>query len=320
MSEYTDKLHQLQDDLKAQTIQQEASGWHSLMCPICNGGSEGKISGGFYFDTDGIIYNCFRGKCDANTGYTLGEFVGKKFRSICEALYVKIPVELYTIAKDRIKAEIDSLDKDLFTPIEWVDEGDYDATHINQCDTQNGELVRSYLDRRYASLDDIFVMNSGKWEGMFFVLLKMGSKNIGRVFFGSKNMFEVSENDQLLYIPNGQLPKQPIIVEGVVDALSVPNAVALMGNYVTPEKAFILRNTSPILLPDFDKGNKFIDAMTKYKWRMSIPEWNVDDPNDAIVRYGKICTAMDIADSIITSKHEAEIRMKLKVGGNKFGR
>jgi hypothetical protein len=105
-----DKLKQ-DIEFRANFIRLESSGWHSCVCPICHGGSKGRVTGGFLLEEDSIGYQCFRASCDSNTGYEKGGFVSRKFRDLMDSIGVSIPVSILVSKNSRKPPEISELDK-----------------------------------------------------------------------------------------------------------------------------------------------------------------------------------------------------------------
>ena len=102
-----------------------------------------------------------------------------------------------------------------------------------------------------------------------------------------------------------------IVTEGVFDALSI-SGLAAMHNTLNEKQASVLRrlNREIVVVPDQDAaGLKLIDAAIKYGFSVSIPEWDDDvkDINDAVVRYGKLHTLINI----IKHKNSSSVKIKL---------
>lgn len=105
-----------------------------------------------------------------------------------------------------------------------------------------------------------------------------------------------------------------IVVEGVFDALSISGCAVLHAT-ISEEQAELLRrlNRKIIVVPDRDKaGIDICERALDLGFHVSIPEWGDDikDTNDAVVKYGKLATALSILQSASNSKIKTEMRIK----------
>ena len=105
--------------------------------------------------------------------------------------------------------------------------------------------------------------------------------------------------------------KYVIVTEGIFDAISI-SGCAVMHNKINDLQAQQLKQQykEVIVVPDHDKaGLKLIDDAIKYGFNVSIPNWDDDikDTNDAVIKYGKVKTLLDI----IQNKNASSIKIKL---------
>lgn len=300
-------------DIKARLDKQEATGWYSCHCPVCN--ETRTRTGGFLFTDDQIVYNCFRGKCDASCGLTVGEYVSKKFKNLMQTMGVRIPIEILTVKrKGKLASAITDLDDALYSkhvyknidiPEGWVP---FNASSK----TQFKERIYEYLYDRYSDAKDIFVIEKGPYTGMGAIGMYHGQKLIGfHVITGKKYVAHFDGNSNILYMPNRYPSDTTIVVEGAMDARSLPNVVATLGDKVTKEQAYHLRDKRVILLPDRGGNCKFIKQFAQYGWEICIPPWDAKDLNQAVQKYGKLCTTRMILEGIEKDPVKARVKFDL---------
>jgi len=105
--------------------------------------------------------------------------------------------------------------------------------------------------------------------------------------------------------------KYLIVAEGIFDAISV-NGCAVMHNSISDIQAQQIKQQykEVIVVPDQDKpGLRLINDAIKHGFNVSIPDWGNEtkDINDAVIKYGKVKTLIDI----IKSKNASSIKIKL---------
>lgn len=286
-----------------------ATGFHKVKCPVCN---DYKVRAGFKFEADHIAYSCFRGKCPIQAVVQKhDEYVTKKFRTVLEAFNIELPLELKMQGKRRIQEQIDTtlFEKHWYQAIETPDDFVlYDPDHHHR--------YRDYLASRGFTDDLYMIGRKGWWKDRLIVPFFLGEKLIGweGVLINARpheqRYLKSSGNTDLLYFPEAHVPREPIIVEGLFDAKSIPDGVGTLASTVTKKQAYILRHTNPILVPD-RKDSNFIDVAKRYGWRVSIPEWKAKDPNELRVKYGRLVLARMIYDGLCDTLLQAEVRYRL---------
>lgn len=267
------------------------------------------------FTPESVVYNCFRGKCDASCAYELGGYVTKKFRRLMESLGVKIPVELLVAKK---KSEMAALMED---ESHLYKKHSYKAIELpegfvplekskNRSFKEHAELLFS---RRRCSLEDVFVADSGKYKGLPAFGMYLYEKLIGlNIVTDHGYVSHFGGNSNVLYTPSRNFNSDPIIlVEGGLDAKCFPNTAATLSNKITPEQAFFLRGRNVICVPDRKGGNKFIDQFSQYGWGICIPPWEEKDLNAAVMTYGKLAVARKIVENTTKDLLTAKARYKL---------
>jgi len=283
------------------------SGFNTLKCPMCN---DNKIRAGFKFDSDRIIYQCFRGKCDATTVYEYGKYMNRKFKDLMKTLNVNVPIDLLT-NNIKAKKELTSIDKKLYNKITY-----HEIKLKPQFEPVSSKKFRSILQERQVTVDrELYVGTEGMWKYRLIIPFYHNNKLIGWQGYNQRSntpYLTSSGNEHLLFIntDGGIIPKQPIIVEGAFDAWCIPNGIATLDNTVSKEQAYLLRNTNPILVPD-RKDSDYIKIAKKYGWRISIPDWKEKDVNAAVQHYGKLIVAKMIHDGIEKNTLKAEAKYKI---------
>jgi len=305
-------MSEIEDIIKSSVTFHEvtASGFHTMKCPVCN---DTKVRGGFAFFPDRIAYNCFRGKCDASTEYKYDAYMPKRFRHLMDVLGVDVPIELKVYNK---KPKIfDKLNEDIY------EKHSYSTIEIPSDFVQYHPDYHYWFDdflksRHVTFTQDLYVGKEDTWKNKLIIPFYYHGKLIGwqgvSVFDGKTFYLTSGDNTDLMFINNhnGYIKKNPIVVEGIMDAASIPDAIAILGNSVSKKQAYLLKGHDPILLPD-RKDSDFIKIAKRYGWRISIPEWKVKDANAAIQTYGKFVTMKMIHDGIQDNMLKAEVKLNL---------
>ncbi len=167
----------LKDDIShaCSLTQQEATGFYAIHCPICN--KTDRKTGGFKFETDSIVYNCFRASCDASCVFEVGKPVSRKFRRLMDQIGVSIPVNLLLV-KSTFQKELEAnLEDDLYqkhfykemkVPDGWI-----------SLEHDGNKKWIEYYTRRACPIDDVFIIKKGPNRGLTAVALYYFDKLIG---------------------------------------------------------------------------------------------------------------------------------------------
>ena len=105
-----------------------------------------------------------------------------------------------------------------------------------------------------------------------------------------------------------------LVVEGVFDALCV-NGLAVLHADINDAQARLIRSLDRevIVVPDQDEaGMRLVDRAVELGWAVSMPEWPADvkDVNDAVIRWGRVATAITIMQARETSPIKIELRKR----------
>jgi hypothetical protein len=290
--------------------QPNASGFYAVKCKVCD---DYKVRGGFKFESDGkIVYNCFRGKCDATSVYNPEEPITYKFKQVLKAFGVDIPTDIKL--QQRQSRKPFTYDKELYQPHQYVNV-ELPTKHMVAYDPAKHSKVKAFLSERGLEDDvDYYIGISGKWANRLITPCRLNDVLIGwesRSLISDDKFFEKSAfNTDMMWFPDGIIPNEPILVEGIFDAKSIPNGVALMHSTISEKQAYFLRNKHPILLPD-RKGSRFLSIAKKYGWPMIIPTYKEKDANAAMLAIGRLVLAEILRDNIHKNYNTIELRYNL---------
>lgn len=302
----------LTSDIRVHLDRQESSGWYSVYCPMCN---ERKTrTGGFMLSDDTVIYNCFRGKCDANCQLTVGEYVSKKFKALMKTMGVSVPVELLVAKKkSSLQAALED-DSHLYKKHHYKEiKLPEFFVPFEESKHRAKTRIANYFEDRCCPLDDVFVIEGGKYAGFSAFGMYLYDKLIGMNIITDKGTYisHFDGNNHVLYVPEHSLANPVIVVEGGLDAKCFPNTVATLSNKISPEQASFLRGREVIMIPDRKGGNIFIDQFHKYGWTLCVPDWEEKDLNAAVIKYGKLVVAKKIMEGRTKNLLEATARYRL---------
>lgn len=291
----------------------EATGFYAIHCPVCR--ENEKKTGGFKFEYDLIVYNCFRGKCDASCVYKTGQPISRKFKNLMQTIGVTIPVEL-RLVKSSFQKTMAELDKALYTPHKYkqceIFPDNYEP--LSEMEGFRADAWKERLEARKVPIGGFQFISDGKYRGNLLLPNMVNGVRTGYHIITERNYVLIGGgNDHTIYVPQGNIPHDvAIIVEGIMDAKCFPNTVATLSYKITPEQAYFLRHTKRvILIPDRSGGNTFIEMFHRYKWEICIPPWEEKDLNGAVMKYGVFAAARMIRENIYTDKLKANMAYKL---------
>lgn len=294
-----------------------ATGFNPCDCPSCGGVKKA----GFIIESDEIVFNCFKGKCSiGSTAYKRDGYMSNKFKSLMNAANVDMPIK---VLMDRNKfVPEDFLDISIFEPHKYVPFSFNFAVEPYNPDEPNHEKFKRYIDSRRISYNNFYIFDHGAYFNKLIVPFFYNTMLVGfqALDITGKTNPVKKGNPNLIFLPNGVMPAEPIVVEGVFDALSVPDGVAILQSTITKKQAYLFRNKKPILLPD-RSGSRFMSDARIYGWRVSIPKWQSKDANKELQDFGKFVTAKKVYDGIISSTTQAELEYSLwNTNKNKRGK
>ncbi len=311
---------------------QSPSGWTSFNAPCCQhrGHSpDTRKRAGIRFDGNGVVYNCFN--CKFSTGWQPGSPFGEKMKSLSRWLgaseddiktmvfeAMKTESEDYLPEEYQPRVEFDSkpLPEHSMSLMEWSEiiEGEIEE----QIGKEFVEVLRYLIDRGYDNpfdydfywspspgyIDRVIV--PFRWQGTIV-------GNTARKIAEGKPKYISDQHPHFVFNFDRQQEDQKYILvcEGPFDALSV-DGVALLTNDIADQQARIINSLGAevIVIPDQDQaGLQLIKKAIHYNWSVAFPTWedDVKDCADAVQRYGKLFTVVDI----IKTAQQGEIKITM---------
>jgi hypothetical protein len=292
------------------------NGWNNVLCKICDDkGHKGKRAG-FRFEGEIVGYNCF------NCGHaalfdpqeqtslsrkmvTVLESFGLKKEDWQQAIFFGISNTNDVSVKEKKRQIYEPKAitlPDYFTPV--VEHGDdfdnYAIEYLRDERKVDWTKYPFYLGRKTAN------PSSDRWYGRLIIPFFKDNK---LVFFQGRDLSDTRLKKYL----NADVPKENIlygyedifkktteplyIVEGWFDAWHL-NGVAVLGNRMTPHQLYWIAqsNRQKVVIPDrFGDGHLLAEQAIELGWSVSTPDiGDCKDPNEAIMKYGKLYTLMTI--------------------------
>ena len=305
-------------------------GWNRVYCEFCGDGSRTKGPRGGWSFTDGgdtAFYHCFN--CGINESFSTNRehAFSKKMREVLDSFNIPKNEYLFLTLKvdkqnpkeiQKKKIEHKQLDFPLF------------FKPLIEMDNEVKKPYKDFLHKNY----NIKITDYSFFVGTLDVkintpenksLAKALNKRLIIPFYKNGKLIyyqarDISDEPKLKYI-SANIPKNNIlfnidnlnlytdaplyVVEGPFDAINV-NGVATLGNELTGQQVELLKASKrrKVLIPDF-KGDssKLIEQFIDNDWEISFPEYRTDakDVSEAIVKFGRLYTAIDIVNSIKTA-------------------
>lgn len=307
-------LDKLKDDISfsLNLSNPNSSGFMYVDCPVCGR----KQKGGFKFENDKVIYNCFRASCDSSCVLTEGEYVSKKFRNLMDTIGVQIPPTLLLDTNNTKNKFKELLDEDLYE--EFVYES-LDTSSFESLKIFNGEQpYKSFIENNHLPEYPYKIApNDFKWDNRLVIpsfyngkLIGLIGKSIDGNFGKYLNEFG---NTHGIFIRSGKISDTAFVFEGPLDALFFPNGVATLGNNISKQHAYVLsKYHNVVLIPDKDYYEGYFNAAEKYGYSISVPEWgDSKDAFEAVNRYGRIAVQKMILDGIEPSAYKARLKLQI---------
>jgi len=300
------------------------SGWHSFNAVCCHNRGhkpDRRMRGGIKFDgPNRWTMHCFN--CSFKCAFTLGRRINKN----TEQLLIWCGVDPDQISKWSFESQ---QHKDLldFTngkrKLRRLKFKEVTLPEGEMLDDRNPmhKVYVDYLHKRGLTTSDypflVTPNGEGRYKDRIIIPYTFKNKIVGYTsrFIDNKIPKFINEQQQG-YLFGYDLQKTNwqfcIVVEGIFDALSI-NGCAVMHNTISDEQAMILRNLYKkiIVVPDQDKaGLEICDRALDLGFSVSLPNWEVKDVNDAVVKYGKVATMLSILQHQTNSKIKIEMRRK----------
>ncbi len=315
-----------------------ANDWRNVLCKI--GGDRGQNGkrAGFRFDGDTVVYNCF------NCGHmavfnpedkqtlsknmiTVLEAFGLKKEDWQQAIFLVMSNTDGFAGKEKKRQLYEPAPitlPDYFTPI--VEDGDdfdeYAIEYLRDERIIDWKEYPFYIGRKTSH------PSSKRWYGRLIIPF---FKDGNLVFFQGRDLSDTRLKKYL----SADFPRENIIygydhifkntdeplyiVEGWFDAWHL-EGVAVLGNKMTPHQLYWINQSRrpKVVIPDkFGDGHLLAEQALDFGWSVSTPDiGDCKDPNEAIVKYGKMYTLMTIRTHTY-DKFEARLRIKFYCENNK---
>ena len=285
-----------------------STGFYQQKCKVCK---DHTVRAGFKFEHDGVIYQCFRGKCDGTVVQKYDEPLSKKFRRVMDAYNVTIP-NSFKFKKNRVQKAPEEYDQSLF------EKNDYEAIKMNKTfkpitDAPEHDPFYFYLeDRSLLDHKDKFLCCTfGFYDDCLIIPFYFYGKLIGwqalHIYTGTYR----THGSHMIYLPNGRIPDEPIITDSAIDAMCVPNGVGILKSEIDKKQAYHLRHTKPYVLPDKKGGERSVAFAKRYGWGLIIPTYKVKDANEAKELFGKMVVAKMMAENKYEDSVKAEVKYRI---------
>jgi len=314
-----------------------SSGWVSFNAPCCvhNGESADRRQRGGIKSTDqGWSYHCFN--CGFTASFILGRNLSFKARRLLQ--WLNVPQE------EIERVNLESLRHRSIQGI--LDDRQRTANAIQNIQFEDRELPEGfiiidehtsvhwqYLQDRCIPLDYPMGMNGGdpmaKWTPRPGIIIPFtyDGRIVGHTtrYLDDKTPKYIHDM-QPGYVFGTDLQRpgwqHVLVMEGVFDALCI-NGIAVLHAEINDAQARLIRSLGRevTVIPDQDEaGIKLIDRALELGWAVSLPSWpqDIKDVNDAVRRFGRLATMIDIMKSRETSRIKIEMfrkRLKAKVRG-----
>ena len=308
---------------------QTGSGWISFNAPCCvyNGESaDRRQRGGIKVNDQGWSYHCFN--CGFTASFVMGRNLSFKARKLLS--WMNVPQEEI----ERINLE--SLRHKSVAGL--LDDRQRTANVLQNITFEDRELPEGFViidehtPEHYQYLRDRCVpedyplgMNAGlpdeKWTPRPGVIIPFTYD--GRIVGHTTRYLDDKTPKYIQDIQPGyvfgtdlQRPdwQHVLVMEGVFDALSI-SGLAVLHAEINDAQVRLIRSLGRevTVVPDQDEaGMKLVDRAVELGWAVSMPDWPTDikDVNDAVRRFGKLATLIDIMHSRHTSRIKIEMAKK----------
>jgi hypothetical protein len=308
---------------------QSASGWISVNAPCCvhrGESADRRQRGGIKITDQGWSWHCFN--CEFTASFILGRNLSFKARKLLGWLNVPTEeierVNLESLRHRSIQGILTDRQR-VANDIQDIRFEDSDLPEDFALIDKNMPLHWQYLRDRcvpedypcgmiHGLPDDKFVRRQG-----VIIPFTYDGRIVGytRRFFDDRNPRYIHDMPQgFVFGTDLQRPdwQHVIVVEGVFDALSI-SALAVLHADISDAQARLIRSLGceVTVVPDQDAaGMRLVDRAVELGWAVSMPAWpsDIKDVNDAVKKYGRLATLIDIMQARETSRIKIELGKK----------
>lgn len=308
----------------------DGKGWNRVYCEFCGDGSRKKGPRGGWLFTDGgdtCFYHCFNSGCAGNFSTNREHHFSKDMRGIFDAF--GIPQSEYNgLLLNRGTNKVKQTTAPIsYTTLEMPDH----FQPLIDMSTQDAKDAKTFLRANYAlsCSNYSFYLATGETASTVMIDKADAAKLRGRLvipyFKNGKLIYyqarDITGKAKQKYI-SPEVPKNNIlfnidqlyrstdaplyVVEGAQDAIHL-NGVGTLGNELTSQQIAILTSSKrrKILVPDFNgDSHKMLEQFVDIGWDVALPTYKnkFKDVSEAVVNYGKLYTAYDIATNILPAR------------------
>ena len=308
---------------------QSASGWISVNAPCCvhrGESADRRQRGGIKITDQGWSWHCFN--CQFTASFIQGRSLSFRARQLLQWLSVPSEeierINLESLRHRSIQGILDDRQRTA-NAVQDIRFEDSDLPEDFALIDSNMPLHWQYLRDRGVPEDYPCGMIHGKPEYKFMqrqgviIPFTYDGRIVGhtRRFFDDRNPRYIHDMPQgFVFGTDLQRPdwQHVIVVEGVFDALSI-SAVAVLHADISDAQARLIRGLGRevTVVPDQDSaGMRLVDRAVELGWAVSMPAWPADvkDVNDAVKKFGRLATLIDIMQARETSRIKIELGKK----------
>lgn len=298
-----------------------ARGFINIDCPACG---DRRRRGGFAVTpTGGFRYFCFNGGCDYQhpTGWEPEGHLNARTRALYELLggsLRDLPLSDVIGQRRNVKRVLDTEVATRFMDIPMPD-----GTMFLDEAPEEADAVRSYLEHRspmFLECGFPFMWSDKHPKHLLVPFIHHRDKIVGylgrhcEATDGADRFIQRCGRDfmfqQSLY--RGPEPYL-LVVESPLDAILL-KGIATRSNRLSQKQINLLKrsNKKVVMVPDLKKNEAghYITAAEENGWMVSVPDWSVKDPGEAITKYG-LLAAMDM---IMDNTTDNYTKAKIKIG------
>ena len=298
---------------------QTPSGWISFNAVCC---SDQRNRGGVIQDGEAVSYHCFN--CGFKASWQPGRSISVKLRKVLQLLNVddatisKLQLEAIRHLSEGVPTR--SITTPTFIPRSLPRGAEPVFDYLNDIPTKLIPVLE-YLYSRSLTVDDynFYWTPEEGFDDRLIIPFYYKGITVGytarRISEGKPKYLSEQQPGYVFNLDRQNHNRQFVIVcEGPLDAISI-DGIAVLGSEISQQQVLLIKQLQRevIVVPDRDQaGIKLIQCAIDNNWSVSLPDWDneIKDINDAIIKYGKLSTLLNIKDSKISSEIKVKLKMK----------
>jgi hypothetical protein len=295
---------------------QTPSGWISFNAVCCG---DQRNRGGVIQDGEAVSYHCFN--CGFKASWQPGRSISVKLRKVLQLLNVddatisKLQLEAIRHLSEGVPTR--SITTPTFIPRSLPRGAEPILSYLNDIPTKLIPVLE-YIYSRSLTVDDynFYWTPEEGFDDRLIIPFYYKGITVGytarRISEGKPKYLSEQQPGYVFNLDKQNYNRQFVIVcEGPLDAISI-DGLAVLGSEISQQQVLLIKQLQRevIVVPDRDQaGVKLIQCAIDNNWSVSLPDWDNDikDINDAIIKYGKLNTLMNIKQN----SHSSEIKIKL---------